>query len=369
MAALVVIVLWAGAAGAGGGCEAAHPPAAAPSPARSSAGPPAAAPSPSGTPRPPFAEPPFTAGDTVYNVPGTVRLAAEAFAPLGATGLPTAVRSPDSRYLIYRTWAERGDQGGRPSLRLKDFRTGLDTVWADGGNSVAWGADNRIAYVQGGDSLPNQTWTGRVFVRTGVGGTATAWTDKAGRYHVVAWAGRRLLAYRELEGEYLEPLVFDGPDRVRELPDGFLVAISPDGSRAVLSGGENDLRTRVVDLASGRVVAAVRIGRDEVVSEGDWSGDHIVVGGLHGLVVLRLSGRALTIERTILVGPEVTPFGPYETTFVDAAVVVSWVVRPPESARQTAALRCELAARSCVVGPAHPERSVHPVRNPSRPVR
>jgi hypothetical protein len=348
------------------GCDAVHP--RGPTPATSAPSP-ARTPSPTGTGGPPFAEPPFTAGDMAYNVPGSVRLAAEAFAPLTATGLPTAMRSPDARYLMYRTWVERPDQSGRPMLRLKDLASGGDEVWSDGGNSVAWGADNRIAYVQGGDFLPQQTWTGQVFVRAGVRGPAVAWTSKADRYHVLAWAGRRLLAYRELEGEYLEPLVFDGPGRVRELPDGHIVAISPDGSRALLNGADSDPRTRVVDLASGKVVAAVRVGEDESLGAGDWRGGRIVVSGLHGLVFLRLSGRTLAVESTITVGREVTPFGPEEPQFVDAAgaVVVAWVVVGPDGDRPKAALRCEVATRTCATGPAHRERSVNPVRNPSRP--
>jgi hypothetical protein len=365
--ALVIVGLVAG-------CDAARAPGAGPA-TQPSAGPPSLSgtPSPTSTPRPPFAEPPFTAGDTAYNVPGTVKLAAEAFAPLTASSLPTAMRSPDGRYLMYRSWVERPDQSGRPMLRLKDLAGGGDELWADGGNSVAWGADDRIAYVQGGDMIPSQTWTGRVLVRAGVRGPAVAWSGTARRYHVVAWAGRRLLAYQESEGEYLEPLVFDGPGRFRELPDGTFLAISPDGSRALLSGSvDGDSRTRVVDLASGKIVAALRVGDGEAMTEGDWRGDRIVVGGLHGLVVLRMSGRTVAVESTIAIGPEVTPFGPYETQFVDAAggVVIAWVVTgAPQGEQPMAALRCVLGDRSCVLGPAHPGRSVHPLRNPSRPDR
>ncbi|MEA2556512.1 MAG: hypothetical protein QOG88_50, partial [Actinomycetota bacterium] len=129
---------------------------------------------------------------------------------------PVGVDSPDGTQVAYNAWtaAATGSGnsiGGTPSIRVIDTSTGSDTLFADGAFSLAWRRDGVIAYFRGRTKTYTgvSPYQGDIVVRA-PGGAETTWSAQSDRYIVAAWAGKTLLAYRDLEGGP-ELLVFDGP--------------------------------------------------------------------------------------------------------------------------------------------------------------
>jgi hypothetical protein len=319
-------------------------------------------------------------------------LASEAVAPLTALRSPVAVTSPDGRFILYNTYVEArpvdrlqgfsqqgirsGDRLGRPALRLKDAVDGTDRVFADGAASAAWSAAGRVAYVQGGDHHADRTWTGQVMVRDSDTAAPVRWSADAAYYLVIGWAGDVLLAYRQHPGEQLELLAFDGPMRSRTLGPGTLVAVSPDGTQAFLEQASSAGTVTTVDVATGRRLAKLDVRNattpiDELVYGGDWRGDFVVAQTADGAAVFAVRGGSISVHRLVEVDPARYPFGMGEPELADDSgdAVFGWARLMPVSevsAPPTAVLRCD--AGGCLRGSLHAERSVHPLRNPSRPM-
>lgn len=330
------------------------------------------------------AEPPvaFVAGRTLY-LPGRepIRLAAEAQAPLMGWLSPVAVPTPDGRSIFYNSWIDLGGGAGRPVLRVLDVETGVDSAVQEGAFSVALHPDGRIATFSKSEPdyvpSPDERYVGHIVVRDGLSGEPVQWTVDEDRYIVVGWAGDTLLAYRQGCCEILDIVALDGPGQVRVLGrGGNVVAISPDGGRGFMVGGVDGSDFgglgRVVDVATGEVLAQIDLSttEDPVTGRsvapptygGSWDGDRIVATS-NGLVVMRVSGESIVVERDYRI-PDVR-FGAYEPQW-ERGHVVAWAVLPG-SGRPTAYLDCDLEQERCFVGPPSAE-SMYRAYNPSRPV-
>ncbi|GIU99799.1 MAG: hypothetical protein KatS3mg014_1415 [Actinomycetota bacterium] len=203
------------------------------------------------------------------------------------------------------------------------------------------------------------------------------WTVAAARYVVVAWAGDRLLVYRESEGEWLDLLVLDGPGEVRVLaPGANLVALSPDGERVLVSQGG---LASVLEVATGRELAALDLEHPSVGGEplgqiaygGSWVGGRVVAEGGPGIVALRVAKTSVEVEETLALPEQSFPMPPHEPRFIDPAGtrVVAWAPVPLDggSGRGYVYLDCDLGASTCVRGPVRDDRVFFQIQNLSRP--
>jgi hypothetical protein len=339
----------------------------------------------------------YAVGDRVFGLTGgPARLARPPVAPLAGWLTPAAVPSPDGRYLAYNAWRELrpddpklswsdqgiepGDALATPSIRLYDASAHTDTVLEEGAFSLAWRADGAVAYFRGSehDYRAGVPFVGDVVVRNAFAGRPELWSAEQARYVVVAWAGRTLIAYREGDGEMLDVIALDGPGRVRVLAsDSALVALSPDGRRALVEQGPAEGRPalRVLDVATGEQEAELDLTTvDPAVATvgyaGDWRGDRVVASSTSGLAVFRIGRGSIELERTVDVSGSRTIAEP---RFADTtgSRVTAWT-----STRAGAVfLDCDLLAHRCERAVPLPNaRGVRgfptwrrPLYNPSRP--
>jgi hypothetical protein len=350
------------------------------------------------TSEPGAARPParYSVGSTVLGLSdGPANLAAPPVAPLAGWLTPAGVSSPDDRALVYNAWRELrpddprlswSDQGiepgerlATPSIRVYDSVTQRDELLEDGAFSVAWRADGALAYFKGAerDYRAAVPYVGDVVVRSALEAEPEPWSTEVGRYIVAAWAGDRLVAYREHQGEVLDVVVFEGPGRMRVLArNSALVAVSPDGRQAFLERGPAQGRptVRIVDIESGTTEAALDLTKVDpavgtVSYAGDWLGRRIVAASTSGLAVFRV-GRAIRVEQVVEV-PNAA--GLAEPRFADATGrrVTAWTTE----GRGGVFLDCDLDARACArLVPLPSARGAHgfpawrrPLYNPSRP--
>jgi hypothetical protein len=345
------------------------------------------------------AQPPalYAVGDRVFGLAGgPARLATPPVAPLAGWLTPAAVPSPDGRYLVYNAWRELrrddpslswsdqgiepGDALATPSIRVYDVVAEADTALEEGAFSLAWRADGALGYFKGAqrEYRAGVPFVGDIVVRTSLDGRPEVWSPEQARYVVVAWAGRTLIAYREREGETLDVVALDAPGQLRVLAsDSALVALSPDGRRALVEQGPAQGRPalRVLDVASGEQEAALDLTTvDPAVGTigyaGDWHGDRVVASSASGLAVFQVGAGAIALERTLEVGGG---HAIAEPRFADGAGrrVTAWT-----STRAGAVFYdCDLLARRCARAvPVPNARGVRgfptwrrPLYNPSRP--
>jgi hypothetical protein len=344
-------------------------------------------------PRPPAV---YTVGRTVLGLPGheSVTVAAAPVAPLAGWLTPVAVPSSDGRYVAYNAWRELreddptlswqdqgispGDPLARPSIRLHDLESGTDRKFIDGGFSLAWRGDGTIAYFQGAQREYRAAvrYVGDVFVRDTVQGPARRWTKRTDRYVVVGWAGSRLLVYRVGAGEALDVLALDGPGEGRLLAsDAGLVAISPDGTTALVEHGPESGPPRVDVLAvrNGARLASLDLTTVDpsvgvVGYSGDWQGDLIAASSASGLAIFRITSNRIELARTLRAAPGL---GIAEPRFVGRGRVTGWT----STSSGGAFVDCDLAYGRCAQAvPMPAARGAEgfpawrrPVYNPSRP--
>ena len=297
-------------------------------------------------PRPPAV---YTVGRTLLGLPGQdrVELSAAPVTPLAGWLTPVAVPSPDARYVAYNAWRQlreddpalswedqgitAGDPLARPSIRLHDLETGSDRTYVDGGFSLAWRGDGAIAYFKGAEReyRAGVRYVGDVFVRDSVDGQARRWTPRADRYVVAGWAGPTLLVYRVRAGEALDVLALDGPGKRRTLASNAgLVAISPDGTSALVEHGPETGPPQVVLLAvsNGAKLASLDLTTVDpsvgvVGYSGDCQGDIVAAPSASGVVLLRVAGRRIELARTMRAA---AGQGVAEPRFVGASSVTGW---------------------------------------------
>jgi hypothetical protein len=213
-------------------------------------------------------------------------------------------------------------------------------------------------------------------VRDSVNGTARRWTAKTDRYVVAGWAGPTLLVYRVRAGEALDVLAFDGPGQRRTLAsDGGLVAISPDGTSALVEHGPETGPPRVdlIAVSNGAKLASLDLstidpGVGVVGYAGDWQDDLVAAPSASGLVVFRIAGGHIELVRTMRAA---AGQGVAEPRFVAPSRVTGWT----SSSSGGAFVDCDRASGRCartIPLPTAPGVEGfpawrRPVYNPSRP--
>jgi hypothetical protein len=193
---------------------------------------------------------------------------------------PIAVPDPrDASVTYYNALVE-----GVPEIHVRD-KSG-DQVFANHAFSIAVRADGAVAYsdldrAAAGLEIPY----GHIVVAA-PDGEIIRLMPESGQYTVLAWAGDLLLVGASInDSEALDIIAVDARGAARKLgTSAQLLALSPDGSLALLGGLTDDqFKLRLVDVATGdQVGAAVSRGPDgplmPVVSA-TWSKDWLVLAG------------------------------------------------------------------------------------------
>ncbi|MDQ3669218.1 MAG: hypothetical protein M3377_02890, partial [Actinomycetota bacterium] len=258
----------------------------------------------------------WSLADEVYGVPGKrrpLKLESPVHAPLAGTRSAAAAESPvDQDLIAYNAFSQK-----RPVLRLHDAGSEKDVVLDEGTYSFAWRRDGAIAYFKGLEPRVEDpaAYLGHVVVRSTPRSELVRWTTTPGRYLVSAWAGDRLVVH-ELRKEWPAILVFDGPKPPRVLADrAALVAISPDGSRALVTKKpQPEPAIALVDIATGSELTAFAFG-DEVdpivgqpinyvADSGAWVSDTVIAAVTRGVGVFRVTADAIALEELLFVHPE-----------------------------------------------------------------
>ena len=301
---------------------------------------------------------------------GSIKLAAAVNSTLIGTLAPVAVPSASGAAIAYNSW-----RGRRPVVRIRDLRTGRESVLDEGAHSPGWSRDGKLAYFKAlaPELSDPRRYLGHVVVRRSRGAQPGRWTAAAGRYVVAAWARNRVLFYRVGTG-FPDLLVLDGPERQRVLARGTaLVAISPDGRRAVVSRYRaSPPLVRVVDLGSGRTVARLpATGVDDVRESGSWVGNLVFAPTPSGIAVLRIAGGALRLEQ-VLRSEGTFPVGLLEPqASAGGRRVAAWGELQPrlrQGIPDAALVECDRVTLRCTRAAAGSSATPpRPVYNPSRP--
>ena len=328
----------------------------------------------------------------------------EVLAALTGSLTPTAVEAGDGNSVVYSAWrqishpkrsdpkrgtgqgVEVGSPIGIPSVRMWDA-SGKDKLIESGGYSPAVSRDGQLAYVRGDTNVVRQNvaYTGKVVVGDlEGGGPPVVWTSASARYFPYAWAGSTLLAYKALpDSEAADLYALEGPGKERLLaPEAFLIALSPDGSRVLVTVGRR--MVEIVRVRDGAIEASMPLDGDGIAApdspttphalmfSGSWHGDRVIANSDVGLVVLNVRD-GIKIESVFDTGS--FPTGLAEPTLVGDAHFIAWAnlgSRPgseatDEPAYENALVECDLIALSCTVGTPAPGRTwTRWVTNPSR---
>lgn len=331
-------------------------------------------------------------------VPGAqpVRLAATPSSPLTGWLSPAIVPAPDRRTVLYATWRqlraddpaqswskqgiELGDPLGIPEIRRVDLVTGSDTLYVSGATSPMISSSGAVAYVRGTSSAytAGDSYQGTIVVRASFDAPPVTWTATPQKYAIAAWADTHLLAYEIGEGESLSLVVLDGPDRIRALAPGTLVALSGDaGSAFIEQSGRVPVQVAVVNIEDGLVAetlpidqgAAATYGIDVLSYAGAWTGNFIVARTGTGLVIFEETVDGLIINDALSFDPGPFPSGVIQLRFsqADGSEITAWGDQTdPTGVVRTVELVCQRVTRTCTSFPMV-DQLAQPGFNPSAP--
>lgn len=315
--------------------------------------------------------------------------------------VPVAVRSSEGSIVAFsslRVLVELGpDEPGRsvaqgepvgiPSVRVLETGSRRVRLLERGAHSPALSLQGRLAFFKGdADVLRGGVpYEGHVLVGDATGTRFERWTTEPARYMPYAWAGGTLLVYRALPGsEATDLYAYTGPGEARLVaPLAFVIALSPDGTRVLVSSGRR--MVQIVRIDDGAIEASLALDGDGIAApdsdttphmlefSGSWRGKHVVANSDAGLVVLDVSDG---IRIASVFATPAFAHGISEPRFVDDRHVVGWAnlaasERAPapqvESDWDHALVRCDLVAETCATGKAHPQRELTRwIENPSR---
>ena len=317
----------------------------------------------------------YVAGNQLFDADDrtTRRLAGAVGTDLVGTLSPAGVPI-DSGAIIYNSSSLRS-----PILRITEADGNRDRVFAREALSAAVRRDGAVAYFQGlRPFVEPKRFLGHVVVREG--NRVLRWTASPGRYVVAAWAGNRLLTYRLREG-WPDLLVLDGSGRARRLAKaGALVAVSPDGNRAVISRyGATPPRLTLVDLGTGRSLDRLLLSKpvdgfslDWVIESGSWRRNLVAAPANAGVVIFRVVGDALSVIQVLQFDTSRFTPGSWQPQFVrsdqEIAVRAELVSPPREAIPRAALIVCDRQTLRCSQGPTVGSfNGPWPIYDPSRP--
>jgi hypothetical protein len=315
--------------------------------------------------------------------------AAPVLTPLLGYEAPAAVPSPDGRSVAYNTWRwtrpidwrnspsaqglSNGDPIAAPELYVRDLSTGNDVSLGAGTMALAYRSDGAIAYARGDAVVRlSRGYACDILVRATPAAEAVAWTPEPGAYTPLAWAGDRLIAHRDIQGlEAHDVVALDGPGRLRTLAENAeLVAVSPSGTRVVVSTGEPATGTTssllLLDVATGATFAdvSVRSTVDPATGErlvfaddpGDWKGDELVLRTESGLMVLHATDELLAVRQVLHLDLGGIPLNEPRFVDEDRTVVEAWA-NLPEPRAASARYQCNRVTLVCSRGAPAPMAS------------
>jgi hypothetical protein len=237
------------------------------------------------------------------------------------------VRSPDRRSVAFTVLRPDRHAIGHHVFVLKvmDLGSGRTRRLAVGACSLAWSRFG-LAWVQGRTIHIKRSFTtsfrGRVMVLAPGASRPVAWAP-ARRWDNLIWAGPHLLVSHETNrSPNGELTLLDGPGHRRSVdgsarhgfsPSSAVVAVSPDGARAVLdtqgAPSAGPARLTLLRVADDAVLSTARFagGLEAAAPDGDWLGSRIVAtdGYLNGgtthppprLIVMHVRGNRLFVDR------------------------------------------------------------------------
>jgi hypothetical protein len=315
---------------------------------------------------------PYVSGDQLVGLtPAPTTLAR----PVADQPWDTADLSHDGSTLVYESAvAPGGEQAAGSALRVHDLASGADALLEPLTFAPVLSPAGRLAY---GRTIPHAgggdvgaVFPSRIEVRDSPEAAPVVWTETAGNYRPLAWAGASLLVARLGDDATTTIWAFDGPGHGRELGAGWAVAVDPSGTRVLLGdgieGGAGNPGLRVVEIATGATRASLDLQTSQLPGDvswtraapsgpGVWTSDSIVLPASSALVTLRLTGAALGVSA-------VDPFHGdgraaradyHELRLADdgrTAVLLADVIPPTGGELLAAALACDLETRSCTLG-------------------
>lgn len=367
----------------------------------------------------------YVAGQTLYRPRKQPQRLAYPIRPMFSDD-NLVVASPDDRYIVYQTVLSQrnepklGQTSTVPTLYVHDTIAQREKVLARGAMSAAWNGDGRIAYFKAdreryGDRSAG--YIGHVVVQT-LNGTPTAWTRRAARYEVLAWARGEIIVRID---ECLDQNCPRFPDaaayalersgRLRPLHLETVSALSPNGRYALgpvpVGHDEFSPLLRLVRIDTGKIVTTIDASRsfrratpglrpepglkleDIPILPGyaTWRGSEIVCeyggGGFSRLLIFRLRGQKLALESVFRAPAGMLPktkYGPwlgvpFLTGPGNARIIVTAdASATDERSGYRAVLVCSRAKRACLLGELFRygngvlPRTFNVVRNQSRPL-
>jgi hypothetical protein len=314
---------------------------------------------------------PYIVGDELFGI-GTASVVLAR--PVADQYWDTAVLSSDGSTLVYESAVSgRRQQEAGSAFRWRDLATASDQELEPETYAPVSSADGRLAY---GRTVPHSgggdvgaVFPSRIEVRSSLHSPPAIWTADAAAYLPVAWAGTELLVERVGDNASKTLWAYTGPEEARSLGAGWLIAVSPDGTRALIGegsrygGGSPASGLRIVDVTTGATVVALDLAASTPgqmpwqsaapTGPGDWRGDTIIMPAPLGVVRLRLRGSDLSLASLdklqitqSLAGAEF-----HEARFAangdQTALILANVIPAGGGQTMPAALSCDLAQRIC----------------------